>query len=198
MTTHYAGIGEPQTLPLDQLNLHYKNPRRGDVDAIKGSLIANGNFRPIVVNKGTYTGRPWEVLAGNHTLKATRALAEENPDDKRWHQIDCWVVDVDEERATKIVLADNRTADLGAYDDDTLAALLETVDHDLDGTGYDHEDLSDLEKINNGEELPEPGDAEQENIPVNYAIVVECNDLEEQQNLLDRFLEEGLECRSIM
>lgn len=144
MTTHYAGIGEPQTLPLTQLNTYHKNPRRGDVDAIKGSLLVNGNFRPIVVNRGERTGRPWEVLAGNHTLMATRALAEEHPDDPRWHTIDCWVVDVDEERATKIVLADNRTGDLGGYDDEVLAGLLETVDHDLDGTGYDYDDLDQL------------------------------------------------------
>ncbi|OFP16018.1 hypothetical protein HMPREF2998_00605 [Corynebacterium sp. HMSC065A05] len=114
------------------------------MDAIKGSLLVNGNFRPIVVNRGERTGRPWEVLAGNHTLMATRALAEEHPDDPRWHTIDCWVVDVDEERATKIVLADNRTGDLGGYDDEVLAGLLETVDHDLDGTGYDYDDLAEL------------------------------------------------------
>lgn len=144
MSNTYAGIGAPETLPIDKLNLYHKNPRKGDVEAIKSSLVANGQFRPIVINKGSHTGRPFEVIAGNHTLKAFRELAEENPDEKRWQQIDCWVVDVDEERATKIVLVDNRTADLGVYDEGILSALLETVDHDLDGTGYDYEDLDDL------------------------------------------------------
>lgn len=144
MTDTYAGIGAPETLPIDKLNLYHKNPRKGDVEAIKGSLVANGQFRPIVVNKGSHTGRPFEVVAGNHTLKAFRELAEENPQEKRWHQIDCWVVDVDEERATKIVLADNRTADLGGYDNNDLIELMEGLEDNLDGTGYDKDDLAAL------------------------------------------------------
>lgn len=150
MNDTYAGIGAPETLPIDKLNLYHKNPRKGDVEAIKGSLVANGQFRPIVVNKGSHTGRPFEVVAGNHTLKAFRELAEENPKEKRWHQIDCWVVDVDEERATKIVLADNRTADLGSYDDTTLLDLLDSVDHDLEGTGYIDDDLDMLRDMADG------------------------------------------------
>ena len=144
MTDTYAGIGAPETLPIDKLNLYHKNPRKGDVEAIKGSLVANGQFRPIVVNKGSHTGRPSEVVDGNHTLKAFRELAEENPQEKRWHQIDCWVVDVDEERATKIVLADNRTADLGGYDNNDLIELMEGLEDNLDGTGYDKDDLAAL------------------------------------------------------
>lgn len=65
MTTPFIGAAE--NLPLTQLNTFHKNPRRGDVEAIKGSLVANGQYRPIVVNKGTHTGRPFEVLAGNRT-----------------------------------------------------------------------------------------------------------------------------------
>lgn len=66
------GIGHTRTLPTTDLNLYHKNPRMGDVDAIAGSLQAHGQFRPIVVNEGTHTGRPMETLAGNHTLKAIR------------------------------------------------------------------------------------------------------------------------------
>lgn len=142
MTT--PGIGDTRTLPTTQINLFHKNPRRGDVEAIAGSLQAHGQFRPIVVNEGTHTGRPMETLAGNHTLKAIRLLAERNPDDPRWQQVECYVVDVDEDRASRIVLADNRTADLGSYDNDILIDVLNSVEHDLDGTGYDYDDLSAL------------------------------------------------------
>lgn len=143
-TENTANIGEHQTVPLLDLNHYSKNPRRGDVQAIKGSIVANGIFRPVIVNKGTYTDKPNEILAGNHTVKAIRELAEENPDDRRWQQVEVWMVDVDAERAARIVLADNRTADLGSYDNEELLGLLETVDHDLDGTGFDYEDLDDL------------------------------------------------------
>ncbi|OIS05318.1 hypothetical protein BHG00_09820 [Corynebacterium ulcerans] len=148
--TSTMNIGRHAQYALTELNRFHKNARRGDVEAIMGSIVANGVYRPIYVNRGTYTGRPLEVLAGNHTLEAMRRLAEQNPDDPRWQTVDVWEVDVDDQRATKIVLADNRTAELGDYDTDALVALLETVDDDLDGTGYDYDDLSELLETTDG------------------------------------------------
>lgn len=145
-----TGIGTPHTLPITQLNTYHKNPRRGDIHAIAGSLAANGQFRPIVVNKGTHTGRPYEILAGNHTYLAHQHLAEAHPDNPQWQHIDTYLIDVDDNRATKIVLADNRTADLGSYDDDSLLELLESVDDDLDGTGYEYDDLDMLRDMADG------------------------------------------------
>lgn len=149
-TKDTANIGEHQTVPLLDLNHYSKNPRRGDVQAIKGSIVANGIFRPVIVNKGTYTDKPNEILAGNHTVKAIRELAEENPDDLRWQQVEVWMVDVDSERAARIVLADNRTADLGSYDNEELLGLLDMMDGDLDGTGYDADDMQILQDITDG------------------------------------------------
>lgn len=84
--TSTMNIGRHAQYPLTDLNRFHKNARRGDVEAIMGSIVANGVYRPIYVNKGTYTGRPLEVLAGNHTLEAMRRLAEQNPEDPRWRQ----------------------------------------------------------------------------------------------------------------
>lgn len=197
-----ANIGTPCRYKLTELNNFHKNARRGDVDAIKASIIANGIYRPIIINKGTYTDRPLEVLAGNHTLQAMRQIAEENPEDKSWQTVDVWQVDVDDDRATRIVLADNRTADLGDYDNTELKELLQLVDHDLDGTGYDYDDLEDIaERLNpsdDGSILPEPGDAENEDMNMSYAVVVECEDENEQTELLEKFMEEGLKCKAIM
>lgn len=103
--------------------------------AIASSLQRWGQYRPIVVNAGTVTGRRMEVLAGNHTLLAARSLG--------WESIECAVVDVDEETAAAIVLADNRLADLGEYSADDLHALLSSLD-DLTGTGYTGVDLDEL------------------------------------------------------
>jgi len=46
------------------------------------------------------------------------------------------------------MIADNRTADLGTYDEDELAAILKEIatDEDLVGTGYDGEDVDELLK----------------------------------------------------
>lgn len=118
-----------------ELVRYHKNARRGDVDAIARSLETNGQYRRIVVNLGTYTGRPLEVLAGNHTLDAARQLG--------WSSIAAEVVDVDDKQAARIVAADNRTADLGDYDNDALIELLREAG-DLDGTGYEDADLDAL------------------------------------------------------
>src|SRR5436190_1764615 len=96
---------------LSGLRPYDRNPRRGDVQAIKESLLENGQYRPIVVNRPTM-----EVLAGNHTLRAARELG--------WREIAVTYVDVDPERARRIVLADNRTNDLAGYDAAKLVELL--------------------------------------------------------------------------
>lgn len=139
-----ANIGQVERVMISDLSTYINNPREGDVDAIAASMKVNGVYKPLVVNRGTHTGRPYEVLAGNHSLKALRQIAEQNPDDDRWQRADVYVVDVDEDRAAKIVLADNRTSDLGGYDDRELVDLLQSVSGDLEGTGYDDNAVAEL------------------------------------------------------
>jgi site-specific DNA-methyltransferase (adenine-specific) len=141
---------------VDRLATFHRNPRRGDVAHIAESLSVNGQYRTICVNRGTLTGRPLEVLAGNHTLLAARQLG--------WRNIAATYVDVDDERATRIVAADNRTADLGDYDDRLLLELLAELP-DLEGTGFDPGDLEDLEKVLAGQELPEAGATDADDAP---------------------------------
>ncbi|MBF6332406.1 hypothetical protein [Nocardia transvalensis] len=129
-----------------ELNLFHKNPRRGNVAVIKASLRANGQYKPVVVNIGTHTGRPNEVLTGNHTVIAIRDLAEEYPDAEQWQQVLIHEIDVDDDRAARIVAADNRTSEVGGFDDRLLLELLSDLP-DLDGTGYDDTDITALEDI---------------------------------------------------
>lgn len=126
---------ELEYVPVSELRTYHRNPRQGDVTAIQRSLRVNGQYRPLVVNKGTHTGRQNEVLAGNHTLMAAREEGYANA-------AVVWV-DVDEDQCARIVAADNRTADLGGYDERILAELLSDLP-DLDGTGYDPGDLDAL------------------------------------------------------
>ena len=130
-----SNIGEPEQHNIYQLNYFHKNPRIGDTEAIALSLQTNGAYKPIVVNRGTYTNRPMEVLAGNHRLKAQKLLVERG--ETQWETIETWMVDVDDEQATRIVLADNRTADLGTYNNDDLLELLGNLNDGIEGTGYD-------------------------------------------------------------
>lgn len=120
--------------PWNTLRPHPRNPRNGDTDAIAASLEANGQFRPIVV------ARDGTVLAGNHTYAAAGSLG--------WDTIAVVRLDLDPEspEAERIMLADNRTSDLGRYDDQALLGLLRDVG-DLTGTGYTEDDLADLAAI---------------------------------------------------
>lgn len=132
-------------VPVEGLVPFDRNPRRGNVDLIAESLEANGQYRPIVVRKGSN-----EVLAGNHTLAAAQELG--------WDQIAVTYVDVSDEDAARIVLADNKAADAGTYDDRELLALLrelESSEAALSGTGYTDDDLDDLKAL-----LSEAEDAE--------------------------------------
>lgn len=128
-------ITQTTRIPTTELATYHRNPRRGNLKAIADSLRTLGQYRPIVVNAGTHTGRPNEVVAGNHTLLAARELG--------WDHVDAVIIDVDDITAARIVAADNRTADLGHYDNAELLDLLSGLP-DLDGTGYDDHDLQEL------------------------------------------------------
>lgn len=200
MTQH--SIGEPATLNTNDLNLFHNNPRTGNTKAIRESIEENGVYKPLVVNKGTHTGRPNEVLAGNHTLKAVQAIAADNPDDEQWQKADVWLVDVDDTTATKIVLADNRTADLGDYDNELLQELLESVDDNLDGTGYNYDDLDairdELEALEGA-----PGSAglldepDTDSYQETYAVTVVCASEADQEQTFNALTEQGYNCRVV-
>jgi len=132
--------------PIEDLHPYPGNPRRGDLEAIKQSLTTNGCYRPLVANRRTN-----EILAGNHTWLAAKELA--------WTEIPVSWVDVDAETAARIVLADNRSNDLATYDEEALAALLQELP-ELEGTGYDRDDLdallAELGKSEPGEDEPPP------------------------------------------
>jgi site-specific DNA-methyltransferase (adenine-specific) len=118
------------TVPIGSLKPYGRNPRRGDVAAIRRSLEVNGQYRPVVARTGS-----GEVLAGNHTLAAALELG--------WAELAATFVDVDDEQAARIVLVDNRTADLAGYDQAVLAELLGDLP-ELDGSGYLAADLEAL------------------------------------------------------
>ena len=118
------------TVPLERVTPYPGNARQGDITAIADSLAVNGQYRPLVVQRST-----GHVLCGNNTLAAAHTLG--------WTEIAVQYIDVNDDRARRILLADNRTSDTATYDDDLLAELLTDLE-DLDGTGYTPADLDAL------------------------------------------------------
>ena len=122
---------EPETVGIETLVAYPGNPREGDIPAIAASLVAHGQYRPVVVSKRTN-----RVLVGNHTVAAAVDLG--------WRRIGVTYVDVDEDGERRIVLVDNRLADLATYDQDGLERLVASVA----GAGLLHVsgwDMADLE-----------------------------------------------------
>lgn len=116
-------MSQIQQVPIADLKFYPGNARRGDVSAVAESLQYHGQFKPIVVQRST-----GYVLAGNHTLRAAKEVLN-------WRTIGVVYVDVDDTQAKKILLADNRTSDLGDYDYDALYQILADVPDPI-GTGY--------------------------------------------------------------
>lgn len=124
-----------EIVPTDRLTLHPKNPRQGDVGGIYESISENGFYGTLVVQRST-----GYVLVGNHRLIAAREAGLE--------EVPVFYVDVDDERALRILLVDNRTNDRASYNEAELTDLLKALSEDsregLSGTGYDGEDLDRL------------------------------------------------------
>jgi DNA modification methylase len=140
---------QPLAQPIETLHTLEGNPRRGDVEAVARSYDRFGQRKPIVAR------RDGTVIAGNHQLLAARSLG--------WTKIAVVYVDDDDLTASAYALADNRTADLGDYDEELLANLLQEVAVDTDlllASGYTTDDLNDLLASLEPEELPFVNDPE--------------------------------------
>lgn len=122
---------ETKSVPIEDLIPHPNNVRRGNLSIITESLRVNGQYRPIVVQRGTNT-----IIAGNHTFLAAKDLG--------WAEISATFVDVDDKAAIRIMLADNRTAELASNDEAALLELLQSLSEDILGSGYDEDDVEDL------------------------------------------------------
>ena len=120
-------------VPIASIELHPRNPRIGDVEAIAASLTRFGLRRPVLVQASTRF-----VVAGNHLLRAALSLG--------WTEIAAIVEELDDATAIAYMLADNRTSDLGGYDDALLAAILaeQSAADNLAATGYDPADVAAL------------------------------------------------------
>lgn len=105
-----------------------------NIEAIKASLRRFGQQKPIVVDSSNV------VRAGNGTLEAARDLG--------WKSVSVVRTTLQGTDATAFAIADNRTAELAEWDDEVLAATLESLQFEdadlLDDVGFSDEELSEL------------------------------------------------------
>jgi ParB-like chromosome segregation protein Spo0J len=124
-----AGLRQ-MLVPIGSLRPHPRNPRLGEVDEIRKSLRRFGQQRPVLaLPDGT-------LVAGHHVWRAAEA--------EGWPEVAAVQSDLTDAEVDAYLLADNRLADLGLYDDTVLAELLGSFAGDLDGIGYTTDDVDQL------------------------------------------------------
>ena len=185
MTRQIATLSD---LTPDPANRRKHTPR--NIGMIVSALHEVGAARSIVVDEdGT-------ILAGNGVVDAAAEAGIERVQ----------VIDADgetiiavrrtgqtDEQKRRLALFDNRAAELAAWDTEQIARdLAERLS--FDGLFTDEEISTILEQAADdllADQPPEPKIAEQ------FMVVITCRDEAQQTVLLERFIEEGLECRAL-
>lgn len=185
----HPGVAELLVLH-DAVKPHPMNPNNGDVDAVRESVVRNGVYRAVVAQRKT-----GYILAGHTTYDAIVGLQYDAGIDAP--EVPVTWVDCDAKTAERIVAVDNRSAQLARMDDALLVQLLQDLDGDLLGTGYDADDLDALMAKLDGDS-GEAGNAEPGLDEGELSIIVTCTSEQQQSQLLERFEEEGLICRPLM
>lgn len=110
MNEHIAEPIRHLAIPITSVVLDPSNARKhGDrnIEAIKASLAKFGQRAPIVVQRDGMV-----VRSGNGRLLAAKALG--------WAEIAATIIDEDNATAAQFAIADNRTAELAEWDEESL------------------------------------------------------------------------------
>lgn len=177
-----------ELVPIDAVKPHPRNAKKGNVQVIADSIERNGFYGALVVQRKTSS-----ILVGNHRWKAAKQVG--------MTEVPVLWVDVDDATEKRLLLVDNRSSEIGSYDNKGIAALLQEVQDatgHLGGTGYEQ---SDLEKLL-GELTPKGLEDERDAGPkldgLKYQVVIDCEGEAHQGELLARFEGEGLPCRPLI
>jgi ParB-like chromosome segregation protein Spo0J len=172
------GDVDPETLIANAKNyrIHPTNQR----NALKGSIDDIGFSRSILI---TQTGT---VLDGH--LRVALALSE--------HQktIPVEIVDLNEAEADEALLLIDPLAAMAGQDKEKLDALLREVQS---GDAAVQQMLADMAKAAGLVYGKKPVDAGVDYIPAQWMVLIECKSEQEQNVLLQRFIDEGLQCKAL-
>ena len=126
----------PLLVDIDTVHQHPANYNNGDVDKIIESIEMNGVYRPVYVQAST-----GDIIAGNHLWEACKALGAD--------KIPVAALDVDDNTAYRIMVADNWIAALAQADNSLLLPILERLQETdgLRGTGMADHDLEQIRQL---------------------------------------------------
>lgn len=176
-----------QEIPIGKIKPAAYNPRKDlkptdpAYQKLKKALDQFDIVEPLVWNK-----RTGNLVGGHQRFKILRERGDKS--------ITVSVVDLDEHAEKVLNLALNKQG--GEWDYATLADMLTELDAgdiDMELTGFD---ASELEKLMT---WAPPGTIAACGVigDLEYRVVIECANEQEQSTLLDRFEQEGLRCKAL-
>jgi ParB family transcriptional regulator, chromosome partitioning protein len=163
-----------------------KNPRDNEVAVAKvaASIKRFGFGAPIVARKNG------EIIAGHTRWKAAQVLGLD--------RVPVRYMDLDERQAHLLALADNKLGELADWNERGLLDILgEYSLEESDMSGWWSKDLEDIGGKLTANSEPEEGKDESEQARVGYAVIIECDDEQEQLRVISLCNEQGLKCRAL-
>lgn len=140
-------------LPLSELEENPKNPKTHELQTVGESISRFGMIDPIVRDE-----RTGFLIAGHgrkNSLEALKNNGETPPEGVQVTESGEWLVPVltgwgsrSDSEANAALIALNRTTEIGGWDDEALAELLDElaeVEDGLEGTGYTEATLKEFE-----------------------------------------------------
>ncbi len=164
-------------VPIDSIEFDVKNARlhKKGIKELEESLKEFGQRKPLVVWHGI-------AIAGNGLLEAAAGLnfteiaIARTPDD--------WT----EEKARAFALVDNRTAELSEWNLAVVTDQLFNLPFDWDSLGFANFNLPKTVSFDVSPQLDKTG----------YAIIIDCENEDQQKTLLARFEKQKLNARALM
>ena len=175
-------------LDINKLIPYINNPRNNEnaVDKVASSIREFGFKNPIFIDKNNV------VVNGHTRLLASKKLGLK--------EVPCIVIDdLTDTQIKAFRIADNKTSEYAEWDEELLKLELEQLEDmnfNLDDLNIDYSDFGlEIDYIEN--DFIEIKEREDLSDKVNsaYEIIIECDNEEEQEEMYNRFIEEGLRCR---
>lgn len=169
-----------EEINIQELIPYSNNPRNNEsaVDAVAASIKEFGFKVPIIIDKDNV------IVAGHTRLKAAQKIGLE--------KVPCIKADdLTPEQLKAFRLADNKVGELATWD-------LEKLEVELDGIG-------ELDMVQFGFDEPEANEegekqgatANDFNYKEQYGVIVMCKDETEQEEIYNRLIGEGFECKVV-
>ncbi len=173
---------EAELVPLSKLSAWAKNPRKNDaaVKRVADSIRKFGFANPILARREN-----GEIIAGHTRFKAAQML--------KLQAVPVRYLDLSEEQAHLLAIADNKLGELAEWDDALLGNLLRDMTlGEAAIIGFDADELDKLAGSITDE------DASEQLSGLAYQVVVKCDNETAQSELIERLESEGYTCSPLI